>query len=326
MINPQESTVNSAAPARTWRDYAGLALRGFAMGAADVVPGVSGGTMAFVLGIYEELLDSIRAVANPRALGLLLRLKFKAALDLLPWPFLLAVAVGVLTAIFTLAHFIEWALAHRPALVWSFFLGLVGASIWTVSRRVQRWDVATLASAAVGAAALWVIVGLTPLETPTAPWFLFLSGFLAICAMILPGISGSFILVLLGKYQYILSAVTSRDFVTLLIVSAGVAVGIVSFAQVLSRLLKRFPNTTIAFLIGLMVGSLRKLWPWKEIVSGAGGRPGWVQEVNVWPATWNSEVALAVALAVAGFILVLAIEAWAARSEQRTPAPAAQSL
>jgi putative membrane protein len=299
---------------RSWREYLGLAARGFAMGMADVVPGVSGGTMAFVLGIYEELLESIRRMVNPPAFGLALRGKFKAALDLLPWPFLLAVGVGILTAVFSLAHVLEWALEHHPVLVWSFFFGLVAASIWAVSRRVQRWHLTTMVSAVVGAVALYWIIGLTPVETPTASWFIFLSGFIAICAMILPGISGSFILVLLGKYQYILSAVTGRDFLTLLIFMAGAGIGIVSFAQVLSWLLKRYHDVTVAFLIGLMIGSLRKLWPWKEMISSAVS-PSLQYEVNVLPAAWTTEITTALILAVTGFVLVLVIEALAARSE-----------
>lgn len=302
---------------RTWRDYLGLAARGFAMGMVDVVPGVSGGTMAFVLGIYEELLESIRRMVNPQALGLALRGKLKAALDLLPWPFLLAVGVGILTAVFSLAHFLEWALEHHPVLVWSFFLGLVTASIWAVSRRIERWNWRAILSAAVGAIALYWIIGLTPVATPTAPWFIFLSGVIAICAMILPGISGSFILVLLGKYQYILAAVTSRDFLTLFIFTAGAGIGIVSFAQVLSWLLKRYHNVTVAFLIGLMIGSLRKLWPWKLVTDVADA--ALTSEVNVLPAAFNGEVALAIALAALGFLIVVFIELVAMRTEQRRP-------
>jgi putative membrane protein len=316
---------NTTPHRRSWGDYLGLTVRGFAMGAADVVPGVSGGTMAFVLGIYDELLDSIRRMVNPQALGLALRGKFRVALDLLPWPFLLGVGVGILLAVFSLAHFLEWSLEQYPTLVWSFFFGLVGASIWAVSRRVHRWDWLAIFSTVVGAALLYWIIGLTPVETPTAPWFIFLSGFIAICAMILPGISGSFILVLLGKYQYILSAVTSRDFLTLTIFAAGAGVGIVSFAQVLSWLLKRYHNVTIVFLIGLMIGSLRKLWPWKQIMTGAGGDPAFLYEVNVLPAAWNSEVTLAIVLAVVGFSLVLLIEAWAMRNERSIQTTAAAS-
>lgn len=314
-------TENTTPPRRNWREYLGLAARGFAMGAADVVPGVSGGTMAFVLGIYEELLESIRRVVNPQALGLALRGKVKQALDLLPWPFLLAVGVGVLTAVFSLAHFLEWALEHYPTLVWAFFFGLVAASIWAVSRRVRRWNVTTLFSALVGAVALYWIIGLTPVETPTAPWFIFLSGFIAICAMILPGISGSFILVLLGKYQYILSAVTGGDFLTLIIFMAGAGIGIVSFAQVLSWLLKRYHDLTVAFLIGLMVGSLRKLWPWKEMVTGT----ALTYETNVLPVSWNTEVTLALLLAAVGFLIVILIEIWALRNERNVPATTASS-
>lgn len=312
-----EATIS--APNRKWRDYLTLMGKGFVMGSADVVPGVSGGTMAFILGIYTELLDSIRAAANPRVIGLLLRLRTGEGLALLPWQFLGALLVGILAAIFSLAHFIEWALEKHPALVWAFFLGLVLASIVAVQKRVTRWNVATISSAVIGAVSLYVIVGLRPVETPTAPWFIFLSGFIAICAMILPGISGSFILVLLGKYQYILGAVTNRDFFTLLVFTAGTVVGILSFAQVLSRLLHRYPNTTIAFLIGLMVGSLRAIWPWKETLRSPDGLL--ISETNFLPTVWTIEVTLALLLMVIGFVLVFTIEQWAERQSAQESVP-----
>lgn len=281
------------------------------MGAADVVPGVSGGTMAFILGIYEELIDSIRAVLNPVAIKLFLGLKFKAALAILPWKFLAALGVGILLAIFSLARFLEWMLITHPALLWSFFFGLVIASILTVSKRVKRWNMMTLGAVVAGALLAYIIVGLVPLETPTAPWFLFLSGAVAICAMILPGISGSFILVLLGKYQYVLSAVNNRDFVTLFLVAAGAAIGLVTFAQVLGWLFKRYHDMTVAVLIGLMLGSLRKIWPWKEtgtfIVDRHGEQIPTVQ-FNVLPSAWTGEVTLALLLAIVGFAVVLVLD------------------
>lgn len=304
--------------ARTLRDYMGLAARGFAMGASDVVPGVSGGTMAFILGIYEELINSIRAMVNPAAVKMLLQFKIKAALDLLPWKFLAAVGIGILVAIFSLAKFLEWMLVNHPALLWSFFFGLVVASIFTVSKRVKRWAVLPVAATLVGAVAAYIIVGLVPVETPNAPWFLFLSGAIAICAMILPGISGSFILVLLGKYQYVLSAVNNRDFVTLLLVAAGAAVGIVTFAQILGWLFKRYHDMTVAVLIGLMLGSLRKIWPWKETVAfilDRHGEPIPTEQINVLPPAWTAEVTFALILAVVGFAVVFALDYFASRKQ-----------
>ena len=303
-------------PARTLKDYLGLAARGFAMGAADVVPGVSGGTMAFILGIYEELIDSIRVFGMPSTFKLLLSFNLKRILAELPWRFLLAVGAGILIAIFSLAGFLEWMLENRPVLIWSFFLGLVAASIYTVSRRIKGWNPFLLGATLVGAIAAYIFVGLVPVETPDAPWFLFLSGVLAICAMILPGISGSFVLVLLGKYQYVLGAVNDRNFLILLYVAAGAAVGIITIAQVLGWLFKRYHDPTVAVLIGLMVGSLRKVWPWKETIQTITGRHGElipVEQVNVLPPTLDGEVGLAIALAIIGFVVVFAIEYWANR-------------
>ena len=194
-------------------DYIGLYARGFAMGASDIVPGVSGGTMALILGIYEELLDSIRAVLNREALGHALRLRLKKALDLIPWPFLLSVALGIFSAVLTMSYVLEWILERFPSLLWGFFFGLVVASILTVGRRVEKWSIGPIVALVVGAVGTYFIVGAVPVQTPETWWFYFLSGALAISAMVLPGISGAFILVLLGKYQTLLSAVTSRDIV-----------------------------------------------------------------------------------------------------------------
>ena len=305
---------------RSLKDYVRLVASGFAMGASDVVPGVSGGTMALILGIYEELIDSIRGVANPDAIKLLLRLKVKQALELLPWKFLLSVAVGILVAVFTLVHFLEWMLNEYPVLLWSFFFGLVAASILTVSRRVQRWGIVPIVGGVVGGIATYLVVGLIPLETPNEPWFLFLSGAVAICAMVLPGISGAFILVLLGKYQYVLSAVTNREYLTVGLVAAGAVVGIVTFAQILSRLLKRYPDAMVSVLTGMMLGSLRKVWPWKEtlsLVANSQGELVPLKQVNVLPNSWNSETTLALVLAILGFAFVFVLSTLAARRERR---------
>jgi putative membrane protein len=301
------------------RRHLGLFLRGLCMGSADVVPGVSGGTMAFILGIYEELVESIRAVARPPFLRALLGRRWGEALAILNWRFLLAVGAGIVVAILSLAKALSWLLAHTPVLLWSFFFGLVLASVVVVSTRVQRWTWPLGISLAVGTVGAYVLVGLVPVQTPNAPWFLFLSGALAICAMILPGISGAFILVLLGKYQYVLQAVNERDVATLAYVLAGIAVGIVSFAQVLGWLFRRYHDLTVALLTGLMLGSLRKVWPWKLSLEFVEGRHGElvpsVQE-NVLPALTageglNGELAVALGLALVGFAFVVVLERWA---------------
>jgi len=299
------NTTETQPPQRSLKDYLGLTLRGFAMGSADVVPGVSGGTMAFITGIYEELINSIRGLASVHAIKLLTGFKFKQAFAELPWRFLVAVGVGILLAIVTLARALEWTLENQPVLLWSFFFGLVLASVFTVSKRVKRWGVGTISGTVIGAVVAWIIVGLVPLQTPNTWWFLFFSGALAICAMILPGISGAFILVLLGKYEYVLSAVNDRDFVTIALVGAGAVVGLVSFAQLLGWLFKRYHDITVAVLMGFMVGSLRKIWPWK-IINVVDGHE--VSFTNYLPDAWTTEVTLALILVIVGFSVVLALE------------------
>ncbi|MBI3958651.1 MAG: DUF368 domain-containing protein [Chloroflexi bacterium] len=296
---------------RTLGEYAGLAARGFLMGAADVVPGVSGGTMAFILGIYEELIQSIRAAARPPFWKALLGLRIGEALRAVNAGFLVALFAGILLAVFSLAKGLEWLLVNQPVYLWSFFFGLVLASVWTVSKRIPRWSPLLVGAVIVGAVGAYILVGLVPLQTPESPWFLFLSGALAICAMILPGISGSFILVLLGKYQFVLGAVNQRDFVTIAIVGAGAVIGLVSFAQVLGWLFKRYHDLAVALLTGLMVGSLRKIWPWKEVLASITDRHGAMIptiEANVLPAAFNSEVVIALGLAVVGFVAVLVLD------------------
>jgi putative membrane protein len=297
--------------ARTPAEYAGLVARGFLMGSADVVPGVSGGTMAFILGIYEELIDSIRAVARPPFWKALVGLRIGEALKAVNAGFLIALLSGILLAVLSLAKGLEWLLENQPVYLWSFFFGLVLASVWTVGKRIPRWPPLLIGALLVGAVGAYILVGLVPLQTPETPWFLFLSGALAICAMILPGISGSFILVLLGKYQFVLGAVNDRDFVTIAIVGAGAVIGLVTFAQVLGWLFKRYHDLAIALLTGLMVGSLRKIWPWKEVLATITDRHGALiptVEANILPATFGSEVVIALGLAILGFVLVLLLD------------------
>ncbi len=304
------TSVVQPAQQRRFVDYLGLAARGFAMGCADIVPGVSGGTMAFILGIYEELVMSIRAGARWPLWGALLRFKLLEALDAVNARFLAAVLAGIAVAVVTLASWLEWVLENHPVLIWSFFFGLVTASIFAIRGKIVRWNGLLMGGLALGAVGAYFIVGAVPVQTPDSAWYLFLSGMLAICAMILPGISGSFILVLLGKYQFVLAAVNQRDLVSLGIVGGGAVVGIVSFAQILAWLFKRHHDLTIAVLIGLMAGSLRKIWPWKETVAFIIDRHGEILptvERNYLPSTLGGEVFLALGLALTGFLIVLVL-------------------
>ncbi|MBW2567500.1 MAG: DUF368 domain-containing protein, partial [Deltaproteobacteria bacterium] len=182
-----------------------MTVKGFCMGAADVVPGVSGGTMAFILGIYEELIKSIKSF-DLSFLRLLFSLRVKDALDHASWQFLLAIGLGILMAIFTLARILAWLLQNQPVLIWSFFFGLIVASVLVVSKHLSKWTSLIFVWIGLGALFAYLLVGMVPAKTPDTAWFLFMSGAIAICAMILPGISGAFILVLLGKYHYVLEA------------------------------------------------------------------------------------------------------------------------
>ncbi|MDQ4076377.1 MAG: DUF368 domain-containing protein [Chloroflexota bacterium] len=312
-----QTVLGSKGAERSVKDYVGLMMRGFAMGSADVVPGVSGGTMAFILGIYEELIESIRQIGQPRFMQAILRLRIREALQIINFPFLATVGTGILLAIFTLARSLEWMLVHQPVLLWSFFFGLVLASVFTVSKRVKEWTPSLLGAVVLGAVGAFILVGLVPVQTPNDWWFLILSGAFAICAMILPGISGAFILLLLGKYQYVLGAVNQRDIVTVALVGIGAVVGLVTFAQILGWLFKRYHDFTVALLIGLMVGSLRKIWPWKEVVQTITDRHGEiipVVENNILP-TLNGEFFIAIALMVVGFVAVVVMERLAGLDE-----------
>lgn len=295
---------------RSFRDYIVLGVKGFCMGASDVVPGVSGGTMAFILGIYEELIDAIKSF-DLKSLQFLVTMKFRPLLGRISWQFLLAVGIGIFAAIFTLSGLLSWLLQNRPVFIWSFFLGLILASVVSVSRRVEAWRILTWLCLVGGTLGSYFLVGLVPVSTPNDYWFLFLCGAVAICAMILPGISGSYILVLLGKYQYVLDAVNHRDFLVLGLVAAGACVGIIAFSRILGWLLKNYHDLMVATLTGLMIGSLRKIWPWKEtlesVVDSHGQMVPLVQS-NILPGQWNGEVLAALSLMVAGLLAVLFLD------------------
>ena len=251
---------------RRFSDYTLLTARGLGMGAADVIPGVSGGTIAFITGIYEELINSIKSV-NKDFFRILFSKGIPSAWKHINGNFLLAVLSGILISIFSLARLITWLLEVYPKLVWAFFFGLIIASALHVGKKVSKWNAGIIATMIAGTAvAAWITIA-TPAATPETWWFIFLSGSIAIVAMILPGISGSFILLLLGKYEYMLTAVRDLDIATIIIFAIGCVIGIISFSNVISWLFKKFPNGTLALLTGFMLGSLNKLWPWKEIIT-----------------------------------------------------------
>ena len=279
------------------------------MGASDVVPGVSGGTMAFILGIYQELIKSIKSF-DLIFLRLLFSLKVKDALDHVSWQFLMALGLGILIAIFTLARILAWLLQNQPVLIWSFFFGLIVASLFTVSKHLNKWAPSIFAWIGLGTLCTYLLVGMVPAKTPDTAWFLFMSGAIAICAMILPGISGAFILVLLGKYHYVLEAVNNRDIFSLLLVATGAGVGLVTFVRLLNWIFNRYHDITIGLLTGLMFGSLRKVWPWKKTLQSTGDTHGNViatAQANILPSQWDTELMIALCLAVIGFLMVFSL-------------------
>ena len=286
------------------------------MGAANVIPGVSGGTMALILGIYEELINAIRSI-NLKFLRRITHFNIKEELSSVSWPFLLPVGLGVLLATFSLAEVLSWLLDSYPVIVWSFFFGLILSSVITVSRVIKQWRIPTIVAIAVGTITAYGLFGVIPVSTPNAPWFIFVSGFIAICAMILPGISGAYILVLLGKYHYILEALNNKDFFTLFIIGAGALVGLISFAQILGWLLKRYYDLTMAILIGLMCGSLRKIWPWKETVTtfiDSHGKEIPSLQSNIIPSSFTSEVVCALFFMLIGILVIWGLDLWARKN------------
>jgi putative membrane protein len=304
---------------RPFRGYVALTVKGFCMGAADVVPGVSGGTMAFILNIYEELIASIRAF-DLDLLKVLMTFRVKDAIKQTPWQFLGAVGTGILMAIFTLARVLSWLLENRPVLIWSFFFGLIVASVFSVSRHCTRRTPFLFALVGCGAVFTYFLVGMVPASTPNTPWFLFISGAIAICAMILPGVSGAFILVLLGKYHYVLEAVNNRDIMILFLIGSGAVVGLVTFARFLGWLFNRYHDSTIAILTGLMLGSLRKVWPWKQTLKSVADVHGDVAislQRNVLPHWPDREIVAAICLALLGFLIVFVLNWLGEKGKQR---------
>lgn len=285
-------------------------LTGFAMGTADLIPGVSGGTIAFLAGIYETLIQAIKDLSG-KVLKLFLKGKFKEAFCAIPFTFLIPLGIGLLGAVFTLSKILSYLLNEQPIYIWSFFFGLVLASTVIVLKRITTWDSSLVLAFAISTTATFFLVGMIPVETPNTLPIVFLSGMIAICAMILPGISGSFILLLLGKYQQILEAVNNKDILTLGVFVSGCAIGIALFARVLSWLLKHYHNITIAILAGIMFGSIRKIWPWKEVLETRVNSHGEIVPLvtrNILPNGFTSEVTSAISLMVIGAVVIVIFE------------------
>ena len=305
---------------RTFLDYFIITLKGLAMGAADVVPGVSGGTIAFISGIYEELLESIASV-NFNTIKLLKTEGIKSVWKQVNGNFLVALMSGIAISIVSLAKLISWLLENEPILLWSFFFGLVLASILFIGKQITKWKALTVIIFLGGAILAYYITTLTPLiSESTSPLYLFLAGSLAICAMILPGISGAFILVLLGAYKPVLDAIHNKDFKIIALFAAGAIIGLLSFSRVLKWLFHHHKNLTLAVLTGFVLGSLNKIWPWKETLTWRENSHGIkvpLNEQSISPFSFDGEPQLlfAIALAIVGFLAIIVLEKIAIKNE-----------
>lgn len=301
---------------RNFKDYFIISLKGMAMGAADVVPGVSGGTIAFISGIYEELLASISSV-NTSLIKKLKEEGFLSVWKAINGNFMSALLAGIFISVLTLSKVIGNLIETHPILVWSFFFGLVLASILYVGKQIESWNFKIVLGLLLGALIAYYVTTLKPVDgDEISLGYVFMSGALAICAMILPGISGAFILVILGAYKSILGAIEDRDFKVIFTFIVGALVGILSFSKVLKWLFSKYRNMTLAALTGFIIGSLNKIWPWKHAVTyrvNSHGEQVPFNEASVLPWNYNGdpELLFAIVLAVAGFGLILLLESLA---------------
>ena len=300
---------------RTLKDHFVIALKGLAMGAADVVPGVSGGTIAFISGIYEELIRSINQV-NLQLFRTWKEEGFVAMWRAANGNFLLALLTGIGISIITLAKVIRHLLETQPILIWSFFFGLVLASIFYVGKQIHKWRLMTVILLVAGALIAYYITTLSP-QTAQVSWpYVFFSGALAICAMILPGISGSFILLLLGMYKPVLDAIHDRNLALLVVLAAGAVTGLLSFSRLLKWLFDTYANMTLPVPTGFILGSLNKIWPWKQVLESEviSGKLKILSEKSVGPWAFDGDPQLLPALicAATGVAFIVVLEKLAA--------------
>ena len=283
-----------------------IAFIGFLMGMADLIPGVSGGTIAFICGIYGRLIDGIKSF-DLEAIRMIFRLDLEGLRRKIPFLFLIPLGLGLVTAVFSLSRILGYLFQHHPVALWSFFFGLILGSIIILSWETWRWRIPDWAAFAIATILTYILVGLPVMKTPDTLPFLFLAGAIAICAMILPGISGSYLLVILGKYEVVLDAISSRDFLKLAVFGAGIITGILSFVRIVSWLLHHRRRVTLIALTGIMTGALRTVWPWKETIStriNSKGETVPLHQVNILP---DADPALlwACFLALLGAVVVM---------------------
>ncbi|CAM4036963.1 MULTISPECIES: DUF368 domain-containing protein [Flavobacterium] len=307
-------------------DYLLITLKGIAMGAADVVPGVSGGTIAFISGIYQELIDSINSI-NYSAIKNVRKKGIKETWNSINGNFLISLVLGIALSVLTFSKIITHLLESKPILVWSFFFGLVLASIAFIWKEITQWSIKTYIALIIGVVISYYITIAKPAESPESLPYLFLSGFLAIIAMILPGVSGAFILLLMGSYQTVIGTInqfreglTSLNFeiigqamVKLMTFALGAIIGLKLFSKILTWMFANHKNSTLAVLIGFMIGSLNKIWPWKEVLETRVNSHGEIVpflEKSILPQNFNGDpqILTAIIMLVFGFVLIFGLE------------------
>lgn len=297
-------------------DYFILMLKGMAMGAADAVPGVSGGTIAFIAGIYEELINTINQI-NFSLITTLKNNGVKAAWKQINGNFLLALLLGIGISFVSFMRLAKYLIEHHPILIWSFFFGLVLASILFVAKQITKWSITNIILLILGAFIAYYITTLPALASNDNPIFFFFAAAIAICAMILPGISGSFILVLLGAYKTLSDTIHDLNIKKLLIFIAGAVVGLLSFSKLLKWLFANYKNATLAILTGFITGSLNKIWPWKEVITWRTNSKGMnvpLLEESILPQYYielynkDAQISFAISLMVIGFLSIFILE------------------
>lgn len=280
-----------------------VALKGFFMGAANVVPGVSGGTIALITGIYKEIIEALNSLMEKQTWKSLLKGDFRGFWKQVSGSFLLALAIGVVLSVFSLAKLMTYVLAHFPVQTWAFFFGLIVASAILMFRDIKGWGIKEILFTLGGIALGLLVCTLSPTQTPDNWFFIFLCGAIAVCTMILPGISGSFVLVIMGKYDFIMQAIADLNWPVLIVFALGCVVGILAFSKFLHWLLARFEKQTMLVLLGFVLGSLVKVWPWSN------------ESVQALPDPHYGAAAL---WCVLGIIFVLGIEGFAARLAKKS--------
>lgn len=292
--------------------YLSVALKGFGMGAANVVPGVSGGTIALLTGIYQDIIDALNALTEKETWSALFKGRLKEFWICIKGNFLVALFIGVIASVFSLARLMTWMLAYYPILTWAFFFGLILASAAAMFRDIKGWKLTDILLLLAGGGLGVLVFTLSPASTPDDLWFIFICGALAICTMILPGISGSFILLVLGKYDYIMQAVNELNVPVLAVFAFGCLVGILAFSKFLHWLLSRWERSTMTVLLGFVLGSLVRIWPWYDKIA--------LREAQLLRGDDARQLDLqipgAVLCCIAGIALVLVLDALGRRSRK----------